>query len=410
MNMEEEKNILQPEKQTDQYLHKLQRLLLKLRNSSGQGTSMITLILPPKDQLSRASKLLINEQGTATNIKSRVNRQSVLSAITSANNRLKTLSKVPKNGLAIFSGNILQSTFRTNIMKELVKDKKEKKISFAIEPILPINTSMYMCDSKFHVDSLIEQFTNTTVYGFVIMSGTRCLWAKLQGNTKTILDSQSVDLPKKHGRGGQSSNRFARIRVEKREAYVKKSAELTNNLFKDMDGYILAGPADFKTDLLNSAILSANIKDRVIKVLDTNYGGEIGLKQAISMAEDTLKDVKFNKERSVMNTFFDAVRDNGNYVIGKECLKAIEQGAMETLIVYEDLEMEVEGESILDYIETQAEENDFEIKYVSNKTAEGAQFCEGFGGLAGMCKFKVELDDGEREVVEEELTDDEYFF
>jgi peptide chain release factor subunit 1 len=36
----------------------------------------------------------------------------------------------------------------------------------------------------------------------------------------------SVQLPKKHGRGGQSSVRFARIREEKRHAYVKKVAEL----------------------------------------------------------------------------------------------------------------------------------------------------------------------------------------
>ena len=38
------------------------------------GTSMISLILPPKDQVSRAAKMLADEFGTASNIKSRVNR------------------------------------------------------------------------------------------------------------------------------------------------------------------------------------------------------------------------------------------------------------------------------------------------------------------------------------------------
>ena len=38
------------------------------------GTSMISLIIPPKDQISRVSKMLADEFGTASNIKSRVNR------------------------------------------------------------------------------------------------------------------------------------------------------------------------------------------------------------------------------------------------------------------------------------------------------------------------------------------------
>lgn len=38
------------------------------------GTSMISLIIPPKDQVSRIAKMLADEFGTASNIKSRVNR------------------------------------------------------------------------------------------------------------------------------------------------------------------------------------------------------------------------------------------------------------------------------------------------------------------------------------------------
>jgi len=35
-----------------------------------------------------------------------------------------------------------------------------------------------------------------------------------------------VQLPKKHGRGGQSAMRFARLREEKRHMYIVKCAEL----------------------------------------------------------------------------------------------------------------------------------------------------------------------------------------
>ena len=50
---------------------------------------MISLVVPPKDQISRVSKMLGDELGTASNIKSRVNRLSVLGAITSVQQRLK---------------------------------------------------------------------------------------------------------------------------------------------------------------------------------------------------------------------------------------------------------------------------------------------------------------------------------
>lgn len=48
------------------------------------GTSMISLIIPAKKAITDITKMLNDEQGTAVNIKSNVNRKSVLTAITSA--------------------------------------------------------------------------------------------------------------------------------------------------------------------------------------------------------------------------------------------------------------------------------------------------------------------------------------
>ncbi|KAJ8983013.1 hypothetical protein NQ317_014310 [Molorchus minor] len=76
-------------------------------NVNKNGTSMISLIIPPKDQISRVSKMLADEFGTASNIKSRVNRLSVLGAITSVQHRLKLYTKVPPNGLVIYCGTIV---------------------------------------------------------------------------------------------------------------------------------------------------------------------------------------------------------------------------------------------------------------------------------------------------------------
>jgi len=86
---------------------KVKKLIKKLREAKGNGTSMISLIVPPKTQVAAIGKLLQEEQGTATNIKSRVNRLSVLSAIASARERLKLYNKVPNNGLVIYCGTVI---------------------------------------------------------------------------------------------------------------------------------------------------------------------------------------------------------------------------------------------------------------------------------------------------------------
>ncbi len=74
-------------------LWKMKKLIKGLEAARGNGTSMISLIIPPKDQISRISKQLIDENGAAANIKSRVNRQSVQGAITSTLQKLKLYSK-----------------------------------------------------------------------------------------------------------------------------------------------------------------------------------------------------------------------------------------------------------------------------------------------------------------------------
>lgn len=89
------------------------------------------------------------------------------------------------------------------------------------------------------------------------MDGNGALFGTLQGNSREVLTKFSVDLPKKHGRGGQSALRFARLRMEKRHNYVRKVAETAVQCFitddkVNVSGIILAGLADFKTELHQS--------------------------------------------------------------------------------------------------------------------------------------------------------------
>lgn len=366
------------------YKFSLKKQLLNLQSSRGNGTSMITLILPPKESIAKTSKMLTVEYGTASNIKSRVNRLSVLSAITSAQVKLKNYKNVPENGLAIFVGTILENN-------------KEKKINLAFEPIKPINTSLYLCDSKFHTEPLLEQFKENETFGFIIMDGTNTLFATLNSNTKKILHSISVSLPKKHGRGGQSSVRFARLRIEKRNAYIKKVAELANSLFQEIEGFIFAGTADFKNQLFESQILNKKIKEKVLKIIDTNYGGENGLNQAIELGQDSLQKCKYLKERLILQDFFQNL-ENEMICFGIEnTLKNLEENSVQKLILLESLDIPFKDSNLIDYLLENY--NHLEIHIVSDKSTEGEQFKEAFHGIGGILKYKV-FEEEEIEYVE----------
>ena len=86
---------------------KVKRLVKMLDAARGNGTSAITLILNAKQDINLTNKMLTEEYGTASCIKSRVNRLSVLSAITSTQQRLKKYNRTPPNGLIIFCGEVL---------------------------------------------------------------------------------------------------------------------------------------------------------------------------------------------------------------------------------------------------------------------------------------------------------------
>ena len=164
--------------------------------------------------------MLGDEFGTASNIKSRVNRQSVLGAITSAQQRLKLYNKVkhaititvpfcadlmpnvavaylaftavvllpgafhtldtckntwherstsclpllqvPPNGLVVYTGTILTD------------EGKEKKVNIDFEPFKPINTSLYLCDNKFHTEALNELLESDNKYNPCTLCYVQC--------------------------------------------------------------------------------------------------------------------------------------------------------------------------------------------------------------------------------------------
>jgi len=146
-----------------------------------------------------------------------------------------------------------------------------------------------------------------------------------------------VDLPSKHGRGGQSKNRFARIREEKRGWYTSKVATLAVKYFIDpvtflplVCGLVIAGLAHLKDDVHKK--LDPRLSKIVISVVDAQYGGEAGFHQAINLSLPTLLNLKVVQEQQHLGCFFDEIACDGNYCFGvDDTTFAATSGLVETL-------------------------------------------------------------------------------
>ncbi|CAD5113071.1 unnamed protein product [Dimorphilus gyrociliatus] len=422
---------------------RFKKLLKFLEFAKGNGTSLITLLIPQKDQISRVTRMLGEELGTASSIKSKLNRQSVESAITSILQKLKLYKCVPKNGLVIFSGTVI------------TKEGKNKKHILDFEPTKPMSDKLYLCDNKFYIEPLKSMLREEESYGFIIIDGQGTLFANVSGNARTILQKFSAGLPKKHARGGSSAARFGRERLLKRQAYIKKVAETAKDCFinaelkANVSGIIVAGSAELKTDLIKYDLLDNRIKEKIIEVVDIEYGDVIGLNRAIDLAAEKIGNLHFVKEKAIIRNFFDCIqRDNGKYCYGcEDTMEALKKGAVETLICWEDLEVMyfklknsreeiftthylspreaqnlnifkdsntgfrlelVEQELLVEYLIEKYSKFGTDMKIITNGTQEGKQFIAGFGGIGGILRYKMSFSNSINEENEEDFNLDEY--
>jgi len=309
-----------------------------------------------------------------------------------------------------------------------------------------------MCDSQFHMQSLKDMLECDEKYGFIVIDGNGALYANIQGPIQEILYQYNVSLPKKHSKGGQSSVRFARLRVEARHNYLTKVNELAVKFFWDQDknkpsvnGIVLAGSADFK-DQLNNHRLDQRLQKIVINVVDVAYGGHQGLNQAIILASDSLRNVALVKQKKLFSKFFEEIAtDSGKYCFGaKDTMNSVEGGMAEIILVWEKLgvirhtmrnkitgisnvvyknreenpendganNLEVtESVPLIEWLVDHYKEFGAKLEIVQDSSGEGSQFCTGFGGIGALLRYRQEFVEPEIDEEVDNIEDDlsEYF-
>lgn len=186
----------------------LNSLLQLLSSIRGDGTTLVTLLVPGSSLISQTAQRVTNELATADRIKSKDTRHAVSSALRSIKSRLALLSDhhAPANGIALFAS--------------------AKDIWVFSDLPQRIKTPLYRCDSQFHLEILQDMMNVGPMFGFIVFDGSGCLIATVQGNVVQRLGELTAHLPKKHSKGGQSAPRFQHTRLEQRIIFRKRAERL----------------------------------------------------------------------------------------------------------------------------------------------------------------------------------------
>jgi len=186
-----------------------------------------------------------------------------------------------------------------------------------------------------------------------------------------------------------SQARYARIRELAAKDFFNKIASAANKEFLEvktkLKGILVGGPGHTKNEFVDGSYLNQELKDKVIAVQDLSYTGEFGLQELVEKSKDNLADELITEEKEIMNKFLDILsKDTGKAAYGeKEVLEALKMGAVETLLISEEVEDKKSEE-----FEKKAEDTGATVRIISTETREGVQLKD-LGGIAAILRFAI---------------------
>lgn len=355
----------------------LKNLIGNLKKIRGRHTELVSVYIPAGYNLIKIINHLSEEQHTASNIKDKRTRQNVQDSLERIIRHLRLFKQTPANGLAVFAGNISSKESQVNIEV------------FSIEPPEPLNIRIYRCDQTFVVDILEDMLEEKETYGLIVIDRRDGSIGLLKGKNITELTSFTSDVPGKTTKGGQSQQRYARIREEAAHNFFKRVGSAANDEFSQiggLKGILVGGPGPTKETFLEGDYLQTRIKNKIIGVKDLSYTGEFGLQELVDKSHDVLAAEGLVEEKKIMERFFNALSTKGGHkAVYKEedVMKALQVGAVDVLLVSEEVD-----DKKLEELEEKAANIGAKVHIISLETTEGKQLKD-FGGIAAILRFNI---------------------
>lgn len=358
---------------------KLKHFIKELDPVRGRHTELVSVYVPAGYDMNAIINHLQQEQGTATNIKSKTNRDAVIAALEKMIQHLKLVKKTPENGLAAFSGNVAK--------REGVQDYRV----WSIEPPSPNNLRLYRCDKEFILEPLKEMSEDKSVYGLIVLDRREANIALLKGKTIIQLVNEESMVPGKFKAGGQSAVRFAQNRELAAKDFYKKIGDMAKDQFLQMTelkGILVGGPGPTKYEFVDGNFITTEVKNKIMTIKDLSYTGEFGLQELVEKSEDVLSNEDIAEEKKIMNKFFDTLgKTPGKAAYGKDdVMNKIQMGAVDTVLLSESLDDEV-----IDEFTAEAEKMSTNVFIVSVETREGVQLKE-IGKIAAILRYEIHGD------------------
>lgn len=354
----------------------LKKFVSELEKYRGRHTELVTVYIPAGYDINKVINHLKQEQGTATNIKSTSTRKNVIDALEKMIQHLRIFKQTPPNGLAAFSGNVAEKEGQSDVQV------------WSVEPPIPLNTRIYRCDKEFQIDLLKEMVDTKETYGMVVMDRRDATVALLKGKTIVPLIKTHSEVPGKTRAGGQSSQRFERLREGAKKDHFKKVADYMKDQFlqqKNLKGILIGGPSITTNEFVNGEYLTGDIQKKVVAVKDLSYTGEFGLQELLDKCSDVLAAEEVAAEKEVMQKFLNLLAKNAEMVsYGEaEVKKALELGAVDILLLSETLD-----DDVIEEFEIKAQESSTEVVMVSTETREGVQLRD-LGKIAAILRYEI---------------------
>ncbi len=336
--------------------------LEQLRKYRGRHTELVTVMIPDGYDLNIVLNQIIQEKGTASNIKSKKTRTNVMTALERIAQHLSLFKKTPEHGLAVFCGNVGR--------------ERDEWVLESIIPPEPLQTRVYRCDQTFFLEPFKDMLKAKNVYGLVTIERGGATIGLLRGKRIDVLKTVKSIVPGKFRAGGQSAQRFERVREAMTKDFFKEVAENVRDMLGETKGILLGGPGPTKEDFFK--VLPPEVQKRVIAVKDTGYSDEYGLKELVDKSEDVLAQTEMVHEKRVLEEFFKRIAKGEPVEYGRDVKKALQAGAVETLLLSEDLPKD----TIDEFLEL-AEPQGVKVEFISTETSEGKEFMamSGVGAL-----------------------------
>ena len=357
--------------------HKLRKFVKELGSVKARHTELISVYIPTGYDIINVINHLYEEKGTATNIKSTSTRKNVTDGLEKMIQHLKLFKKTPENGLAVFSGNVAEREGQVDVRV------------WSIEPPIALKTRMYRCDKQFVLDILVGMMEVKEVFGMVVLDGRDAMLALLKGKSIIPLRKTHSEVPGKMKAGGQSAQRFARLREGALKDHFKKISEYMKEEFlyiKELKGILLGGPGTTVNDFVNKGYLTGDLQKKIIAIKDLGYTGEFGLQELLDKSSDVLAEEEVASEKEIVQRFLESLAKNpGKVAYGEAAVKkAIEMGAVDVLLLSEDL-----SDEVIEDFEEEAKKVGTEVKIISTETREGVQLRD-LGKIAAILRYTLE--------------------